>query len=178
MVSSFSVQGPSSHHGSNHAVLPTLWRNCELREGLGVPELLHPMSWKAHGSVLMVNRCMSQGTCPGERVEGAMRPPLDLTSRHQMAKLSLNKWENFDSVEMFKVKLNVQQGFHHGTSVSPKMQYLLQQVIRRYHKAQGRYGGTGTVPSVFLSVLYISCQIKGILQSQNFRNCRIGKRAR
>jgi hypothetical protein len=29
-------------------------------------------------------------------------------------------------------------------------------------------GGTGTIPSVFLPVLRISCQIKGILQSKKF----------
>ena len=47
---------------------------------------------------------------------------------------------------MFKVKLNVQQGFHHGTSASPKMQYPLHQVIRHYHKAQGRNGGQALSP--------------------------------
>jgi hypothetical protein len=46
------------------------------------------------------------------------------------------------------------------------MQKPFKQVIRRYHKALGRYGGTGTFPSVFLLVFRISCQIKGILQSQ------------
>jgi hypothetical protein len=50
------------------------------------------MSWKAHGNVLKVNRCQSQEIYPGEReVESVMRPPLDLTSRHQMASLSFEK---------------------------------------------------------------------------------------
>jgi len=53
------------------------------------------MFLKAHRSILMINRCKSQGTCSGERVYGAMHPPLDLTSGHQMASLTLTKWENF-----------------------------------------------------------------------------------
>ena len=61
--------------------------------------------------------------------------------------------------------VNVQQGFLPRPFSFPQNAITLKQVIRRYHKAQGRYGGTGTVPSFFLPVLRISCQIKGILQS-------------
>jgi len=71
----------------------------------------------------------------------------------------------FGSGEMLNVKLNVHQGFHLRLFSFPYNAITPQQVIRRYHKVQGRYGGTGTVPSVFLPVLRISCQIKGNFQA-------------
>ena len=66
---------------------------------------------------------------------------------------------------MFTVKLNVQQGFQIRHFSFPQNAITLKQVIRHYHKAQGRNGGTGIVPSVFLPVLRISYRIKGVLQS-------------
>ena len=59
----------------------------------------------------------------------------------------------FDSGEMLNVKLNVQQEFHLFCFNFPQNAITLKQVIRRYHKAKGRYGGTGTVSCVFLPLL-------------------------
>jgi len=67
---------------------------------------------------------------------------------------------------MFNVKLNVQQGFHPRHFTFPQNAILPHTGYRRCHKEQGRYGGTGTVPSVFLPVLRISCPINGISQCQ------------
>ena len=70
---------------------------------------------------------------------------------------------------------NVQCQAERSTGISPpalifsQNAIILKQIQHRYHKAQGRYGGTGTVPSFFLPVLRISCQIKGILQNRNFQ---------
>jgi hypothetical protein len=53
--------------------------------------------------------------------------------------------------------------------LTPQNAITLKQVIRRYHKAQGRYGGTGTVPSVSLSVSVFHFKLKNSPeQTQSF----------
>jgi hypothetical protein len=61
---------------------------------------------------------------------------------------------------MFSVKLTVQHGFHPRHFSSPQNAITLQTGNTSYHQAQGRYGGTGMVPSVSCSCFVFRVRLK------------------
>jgi len=67
------------------------------------------------------------------------------------------KGEKDDSGEMFNVKLNVQQGFHPRHVSFPQNAITPQTGNTSLSQSAGVVWGTGTVPSVFLAELRISC---------------------
>jgi hypothetical protein len=68
---------------------------------------------------------------------------------------------------MLNYKLNAQGGFTPAAPASPDA-INPEQVLRYHRKAQGRYGGTGTVPSFIRTSILNHSNAKGILQSPEF----------
>ena len=64
---------------------------------------------------------------------------------------------------MLSYKLNARRGFT-PAAVAPLMRYLPNMCLRHHRKAQGRYGGTGSLHSYQPPEFHINA--KGILQSQ------------
>jgi hypothetical protein len=72
--------------------------------------------------------------------------------------------KKIDSGGMFIVKLNVHQGFQPRHLELPPKYNNPQTGNTLLSQSAGAVWGTGTAPSVFLPVLRLSWQIKGILQ--------------
>jgi hypothetical protein len=66
---------------------------------------------------------------------------------------------------MLNNKVNAQQGFHPRRCGSPQMRYPPNRYCVIIALSAGRYGGTGTVPSILLPVLLIHILIKGIFRA-------------
>jgi len=74
------------------------------------------------------------------------------------------KKNNNGSGEMLNNKVNAHGGFTPAAMASLNA-ITPEQVLGHHRIVQGRYGGTGTVPSVIVPVSYISYHSKGILQN-------------
>jgi hypothetical protein len=66
---------------------------------------------------------------------------------------------------MLNNKVNAQQGFHPHACGSPQMRYHPNRYCVVIALSAGRYGGTGTVPSILVPVLLIHILIKGIFRA-------------